>query len=315
MSDRRRQLELLHATRFDLLWFPAGALRTQSGLAPGERRPCPTCGHTARPGWVVDRFDRPRPCTVCGGASEPTGSGGQWLRKDAGKGFVFVDRMDASRQPIGDAATKASARPRRRVRCDACAGAGAHGNGRRCTVCDGDGWRDLHRFDLRLDTAGTGSVDALTESIMRRDRAGSYHEYEQALAGVARHVNKPPMFAMLTVNAARALRLLDELYLPPAVRLEHDLGDQERQLVDLAFAYIDSRMPDPIRVPPDVRANAKLIVERRTTAKGRGAPLKVRDAEIRRLAAQHRAPQWIAAEYGISVSSVYGIVNRKGAAA
>jgi hypothetical protein len=78
--------------------------------------------------------------------------------------------------------------------------------------------------------------------------------------------------------------------------------------------YIDSRMPDPIRVPGDVRLNERELKDRRTRARGKGGPLKVRDSEIRRLARAH-GPQWIAAEYGLSVSQVYRIVNQTSEAA
>jgi hypothetical protein len=227
---------------------------------------------------------------------------------------VFTDRMDVARAAVGDAETKATARPTKTVRCDSCGGQGAYGNGERCPHCDGVGHRPLHRFDLQLDTGGDqDDADPIDRAIDRRDQSGSYHELEMALAGIVHHVNKPVRFMALTVDGLLALKLLDEVYLPPLTPLE-EMTPWRQALVELALAYIDSRMPDPIRVPGDVRLNERELKDRRTRARGKGGPLKVRDSEIRRLARAH-GPQWIAAEYGLSVSQVYRIVNQTSEAA
>lgn len=306
MPDRRKQIELLITTRYDNLWFPTGSLRTSSGFAPSQRVPCPECGHRDTPGWIVDRFDRKRPCTACGGRTEQR-DGGQWRASDRGRGYVFTDRMDVARAAVGDAETKATARPTRMVRCDSCGGQGAYGNGERCPHCDGAGQRPLHRFDLQLDTGGSDDADPIDRAIDRRDQSGSYHELELALAGIVHHVNKPVVFLALTLNGPLAVRLLDDAYLPPITPVE-SMSVWRQSLVELALAYVDSRMPDPIRVPTDVRLNERIRRDHRTKARGKGGPLKVRDSEIRKLARVH-GPQWIAAEYGLSVSSVYRIVN------
>jgi hypothetical protein len=322
VADRRRQIIQLIGSRYDLLHFPSGALRTSAGLAPGEKRPCPSCGHTATPGWITDKFEgkskqaRRRPCRVCGGAVEPSGRGGQYVRKDAGKGFVYVDRMDAQRVPVGDAETKASARPRKTVKCDRCQDIGGKATGvignDPCPSCNGTGTRDLHVFDLRLDVRDDADVDALTAAIERRDQAGSYHELEAALRGVYAHTNKPLMFAALTVNARQALRLLDEIYLPPVDRQLHQLTTFEQSLVELALAYIDTRMPDPIRVPPDVRVNERELEKHLAVARGRGADprsLAQRDKQIRQWARENLPYPWICQQTGLKDRQVREIIN------
>jgi DNA-binding NarL/FixJ family response regulator len=71
-------------------------------------------------------------------------------------------------------------------------------------------------------------------------------------------------------------------------------------------------MPDPIRVPASVRANQLELAGRRTRAKGRSSDpnaLARRDLEIRQHHRTGRPAQWIAAEYGLSVSTVYEVLN------
>jgi hypothetical protein len=306
MADRRRQIQQLLATRYDGLWFPGGALRTDSGLVPTKRVACPDCGSSETPGWRVDSFKRRTPCVTCGGKPGE--------RPKGGKGVVAVDPMDSQRQVIGSSDTAASSRPRRRVKCDACQDIDGTPTGvvkgERCTVCGGDGWRDLHRFDLALDVREDVDVDALTASIARRDAAGSYHELDLALAGISRVVNKPLIYLALTVNATEARRLLDDLYLTRA-RDERSLTQFERALVDLALLYLDSRMPDPIRVPADVIANDRL---RRDAAKAKGQALndhqrKARDQQIRQWAREGRPYSWIRSQVGLSDRQVREIIN------
>lgn len=315
MPDRRRQIELLLATRFDFDWLPAGAIRTTSGLAPTRRVPCPACASGDRPGWVPERRNgvvkRWLPCTTCGGR-EAT----ETAKAKRGRGFIAVDPMDSEQRAVGSTDTHATARPRKRVRCDACAGEGATAKGR-CARCDGSGWRDLHQFDLHLDLHESGELDALTAAIVRRDKAGSYHELDLALAGISRHVNKPLRFAALTVNADRARRLLDQVYLTKTVTLM-GLSAFDQALVELAMAYLDMRMPDPIRVPADVVANRKILQHRPRWPKGTALTRierERRNKEIRKLARDGRAYQWIAAEFGLSDRQLREIINGRTEAA
>jgi hypothetical protein len=316
LERNHQAVKLLIGSRFDGLYLPPGALRTVSGFAPGATRPCPNCGHTATPGWITDAFKRRRPCAACGGAGGPSGKGGQWVAKDAGSGRVAYDPMDTKEAAVGSTSTFATARPRKTVKCDSCGGEGAYPNGHRCTVCGGSGRRDQHVFELALDTHDNDERNDMLDKFERartlRDASGSYHELDLALAGVIHHVNKPARYQWLTDNAVAALRLLDELYLPPITRFETDLDHVDRALVDLALAYIVDRMPDRIKVPPDVRANALELEAHRRRARGRGSDpraLEQRDREIRGLVRRDVPTQWIAAEFGLSVSQVNRIAG------
>lgn len=267
-------------------------------------------------GWSKDRFGKKRPCAACGG--RPAAPGEEFpdgLPFQKGSGEVERDAMDATGARVGSVATVATARPRDRVTCDRCAGAGVW-KGERCALCDGDGKRDLHAFNLAIDTAS--NPDPLEDAITRRDKSGSYHELDLALAGLSKHVNKPQRFQPLTSRARQVRELLDAVYLPPAERDYADLDTEEQQLVELALAYIESRMPDPIRVPGAVVANDKVRRERRTKAKGPWADpraLAQRDTEIRKLARQGRPAPWIAQEYGISPRLVWDIIRGEEGAA
>jgi hypothetical protein len=227
----------------------------------------------------------------------------------AGAGEVARDPMDALGVRVGSEATVASARPRRTVRCDACDGDGVR-RGVRCVRCDGVGRRELHAFDLHLG-GGESSGDPLTDAIEARDRSGSYRELDLALAGVIHHVNKPARYRVLTRHGVRVLRLLDDLWLPPASVLLEDLDGWSQALVERALEYIVWRMPDPIRVPAGVVANAREHREHRLRVKGRsaanGAVVK-RDAEIRGLVRRGVPTQRVAFDYGLSVRRVNQIV-------
>lgn len=290
MADRRRQTLQLLATRDDLRWLPPGALRTRAGLAPAQSRPCPDCGHGPRPGWLLDRFGRATPCRRCGGATEPSGRGayaGSFVARDGGSGRVWFDPMDAQRVDVGDATSTATARPRATVRCDACNGDGAHGNQRRCDVCGGSGRRDLHAFELRVDLE-PGDVDPVDRAIEARDRAGSYRALDLALDELR----------------ARSWRL------HAALLAAVDAGEPLSARLEVALRFLVDRMPEPIRVPGDVRANELERRRQHERARGtRGLTADARNREIRRLVLRdHRPTQWVAGEFGLSPSQVNRIV-------
>jgi len=307
VADRRQQIRQLIASRYDGLYLPPGSLTTRAGLVPAELEPCTACGgilirddfgnvlrRRKGRGWIRDAFKRRQDCTTC-----------------AGDGEVARDPMDAQRVRVGSSTTTATARPRRTVPCDRCHSTGLF-RGERCPSCAGAGRRELHAFELALDTRDVDERDPLAAAIEERDRTGSYHELERALAGIRVHVNKPARYQWLTDNATVALRLIDEVLVPPPARAEWQLDPGERALLDLALAYIDSRMPATIRVPVEVRANARILRDRRTRAKGRGSDpraLEQRNREIRQHHRQGRSVQWLAAEYELSVATVYEILN------
>lgn len=288
MPDRRQQILQLLATRYDGLYQPPGSLTTPAGLVAANVEPCTSCGgtlirddfgHTIRRrkgrGTVRDRYGRPHECTTCAGAGE-----------------VARDPMDAHGVRVGSTDTTSTARPRHRKTCDRCNGTGVWKRDR-CTLCDGEGRRDVHVFELRLDDGRRDTRDAeerMADAIDARNQAGSYREIERALA-MLRARNRAAHAALLAA--------VDQQLVPFPGPLEPVL------------AFLDQRMPDPIRVPVDVRANARERREWARRAKGRSASpqaLENRDREIRQALRKGAPTQRVAFEYGLSVSQVNRIV-------
>lgn len=294
---RRDRLILLLGSWHDFLPSPKGSLRTVAGLAPGRRVVCPDCGFGDRRGFRVDRFKRSVPCETCGGRFAGPG-----VRAKRGRGFVAVDAMDADRQPIrvehGDVGTK----PAPTKLCDSCGGTGVGGahldeTGREfraaCDRCAGSGRRSVAVFDLALEP-DRGDADTAAESaIERRAAAGSYFELDRALAELR---SAWPSLYRAVVSAY----------------VDGDEEARKLRLVEVGLVFLERRLPDPIRVPAGVVRAAKLAKARRALAVGRGAgrmQIEKRDKEIRSLIRQGRPSQWVAAEYGLSVSTVNRICS------
>lgn len=299
MTDRERILLLLGSLH-DFSFFPPGSLRTTSGLGPSAKRPCPDCGLTDTPGWLLDRFKRREPCVTCGGKAGK--------RAKVGRGWVYVDRMDSERRPIGASDVGATTRPAATVPCDACSASGVgkphldeHGGEYRdpCSRCGGSGRRSVTRFELAADDPDRQpSGDALTDAIERRNAAGSYRELEQALAVLPRGMRR----LVVAVHVAGRK--------PP-------VGEDALARIESGLTFVEAVMPQPIVVPGAVRAAARAARDRRS-AVGQGAgkaALVKRDKDIRAEARQGRPTQWLAQKHGLSVSQVNRIVNGKAEAA
>jgi hypothetical protein len=301
MSDRRRpQLELalrhLHDIREPSPKAPS--MRAEAGFAPAHRIPCPDCGHTDDPGWHVDGFKRRTPCVTCGG--QPADQG---RKAKGGKGVVMVDPMDADRKAIGSTDTHATARPVRMVKCDACQDAAGEPTGmfrgERCPYCDGAGKRPLHVFNLQLDTREQADVilDHVQRQVDQRTKDTRWVQLERALCDLARH-------------SWAARRLVERVYIVDAITLA-ELSMPGLEKLELGMRYLLTRLPLDWSAPAGLRANERLLRDRRTRARGRGQEVGRRDKEIREHARAGRSPGWIAAEYGLSVRTVYEVVNRK----
>ena len=286
MADRRRQIVQLLGSRHDGIYLPAGSLVTPAGLVPAEREPCAVCGgillrddfgkeirRRKGRGWIYDRYRRRQPCTACDEA-----------------GWIARDPMDTQHVRVGSSTTTSTARPVRTVMCDACAGDGVR-LGQRCARCEGEGRRPLHVFELQLDTSGERSGDALTDAIESRTDSGSYLELDRALAALRTHDR----------DAHTRLLAAIDTHLAP-------LPDD----CEPALAFLDARMPDPIRVPAQVVANAREQAEWRRRVKGRAVSngaVKKRDQDVRALIRSGVPTQRVAFEYGLSVSQVNRIVR------
>lgn len=213
---------------------------------------------------------------------------------------------------IGEAGVGLGSRPARTVPCDACGASGVgvphlDEEGReyrdKCPRCDGSGRRVVAApFDLAVDDGERGQawpgIDP--ERLAARDRLGSYHELELALEALQ---DRHP-------RCHGALMACWERLGEPGPGLQ-------RQLAEVGLAYVDRRMPDPIRVPNGLARNAK---ERAAALKAvRGSrssqALEVRDAEIRKMIRKGRPTQWVAQQFGLSVRRVNAIVQGEAEAA
>lgn len=242
---------------------------------------------------------------TCGGRAEERDevSGRVVVRARRGLGRVRIDPMDRERRPIGSVETPDA--PARVVTalCDECGGAGAHGNGRRCSTCDGSGRRSWSPFVLRVDDEpGAGDVGgAWLNAIVRRDRLGDYAPLERALAEL-RHVD--------VVDGPRLHRLWVRRYV-----LGHadELADVDRDRLEVAWAFIESRMPAAPRVPGNVRRAERARRRHLETVRGRWADPGARarrDTEIRRrYNAGDETVEELIRTFGVSRATVYEAIH------
>lgn len=317
MSDRRTQIVLLLGSLFDFDHEPltgTGKIVRRASIAgkgsPSHWQPCPHCEGGSKRG----KFGKLEPCAKCGATGK--------LRIDDYTGEVVVTDEDRE-VSLGELIR----RDTKHVQCPDCQDLhgqstglleGRMNNAPRCRRCDGKlvvpvagSWLSAPYGEER---ASGDAVDAMLHAIERRNELGSYHELEQALAGIAHHVNKPPRFTALTYEATRALRLLTEVHVVGS-RERSSLSRFEEALHELAMSYLDSRMPTPIRVPRDVVRNAR---ERQQVLKGNalnGLSRERRDKQIRQWDRQGKPRQWIGQQTGLSDRQLREIINGKGVAA
>jgi hypothetical protein len=248
MNDRLLAVSLLLRSLADLRFEPqswGSALRRQaiSGEGPSERIECATC----KGDGVVRVRGIEVPCSAegCGG-----------------RGWLFVDSY--THRPIGTMNTGTSQNTRA-VRCDACGGQGAFGNGRRCSRCGGSGWIEVAADLLRatrvgpafasLDWAPSPLLAALDEGFpgagaayRQRLQAGSYEELGSALD------------LLRAVNRRRHL-LVWRVYVL-AEREPEGLPDLWRVRLHLGMEFLAAEMPEVIRVPGWAARNERRRRER-----------------------------------------------------
>jgi hypothetical protein len=196
--------------------------QAKAGEGPSERISCESCGGEGR------RRIRgvERQCEPC-----------------SGRGWIVVDAYTGRR--VGTAETEL-VDPRRRVRCDACGGDGAHGNGRRCSRCDGRGevaaperpvrpWRGQGIALLKADAPELGPGDPVIACMERRQLAGSYDELGLALACL--RLEYRGRYRLLVGVFVEAEREVEQLHIDEALAVEQ------------ALRYLRGLMPEEIRVP------------------------------------------------------------------
>lgn len=306
MLDRRAQIVLLLGSLFDYTLepenFTAKVVRrgaTAGKGSPSHWQPCPSCDS----GSVRNRFGKLEPCERCGATGK--------LRIDDYTGDVVVtdEARDVSLAELIRRDTK-------HVKCPDCQDLAGTATGvirgQPCRRCQGSGEAAVAGSWLSEpadpDRTGGDALDAMLHAIERRNRLGSYHELELALAGIAHHANKPLRFTALTIEAARALRIVTAVHVVRS-REQQSLTLFEDALYELAMAYLEWRMPDPIVVPREVIRNGE---ERQKALKGsalNGLSRERRDKQIRQWDRAGKPRQWIAQQSGLSDRQLREIIN------
>lgn len=242
MTPRLHQVALLLRSLRDLEYSPPTwtgqlvARQSRPGEGPSKRSLCEHCngeGHIRRRGL-------PFPCEPC-----------------SSRGWIVTDAY--TERPIGSLETGVLTRLVA-VRCDACAGHGAHGNGRRCDYCAGAGVTELPlqrltavRIRLSADSSSLGAGDPVIACMERRERSGSYEELGLALAA-------------LRLELPRAFRTVVRVYLEASVELD-SLDERGQLRHQVGLTYLSRLMPEEIRVPSWAARNER---RRREQLKRRG---------------------------------------------
>ena len=227
------------------------------------------------------------------------------------------------------------------TRCDRCGGSGdgkaRFERGRRttlCELCGGTGRRVWSKTEPpRTPDDADLILDAVTRHVSKR-RDGAllvYARLEKHLAGLVKHVNKPPEFSLLRGREYEAQRLLVGTYVPdhaayaearldPFTAAEARLSDEDRRLVDVALAYLAYELLrdlGSIPVPADVREAERSREKWLDAVKNTRGPAKqARDRELKRL---HREQGWqvpaLARRAGLSERQVQEILFGRSSAA
>jgi len=290
--NRRERILLLASSLYDGLPAPATwrsnplNYRSEPGRpSPSVKELCATCDGS---GIVTDAFKRTQACTHCGG-----------------KGYRKIDPYTRDTgETVDEQILKSETR---RVECDRCAGSGVWKH-ERCELCDGSGKRSVGRYVFKdvpePDPDGWSEWD---RAITRRNETGSYHELEVCLAELAR-------------RSLHLWRAFCAIYVAPQgkpfespsearIRAYSGLLGHQKTWVEQAILFLEAHMPREVRVPADVIANYRRDPTANLLhAKGRSAPIGLRDEEIRKRYREGQTPTAIIQETGLSKSRVYEII-------
>lgn len=226
--DRQRQVVLLLRTLTDYDYQP----KTWTGSLVGRQ-----AVRGEGPSATID-------CQVCGGEGKRRVRGIVTVCDECkGRGTVVVDAYTERR--VGTLETDLVERVRW-VKCDACGGAGAHGNQRRCERCpERPGWvkapeRPIRPFrglaaPVTAEAPELGRGDPVIACMERRQLAGSYEELGLAL-GCLRLEWRHRYLLVISVYVEAEFEE-DEAPGPTAMMLAESLG------------YLERLMPEEIRVP------------------------------------------------------------------
>ncbi len=243
--------------------------REDSGEAPSTTRQCETCqGHGKR---------GKQACAPCNGTGHIT--------------------VDAYTERAVSTSTQHVTRIRL-VKCDSCAGHGAHGNGRRCWHCDGTGQRNApdteHTFEATARSVSTQTV-WISDRKARQYASGSYAELEDALL---RLQGADPNLHRYVLHHV----VYGETYVAT---------DSSSLLIAEACEWLAVWMPKPVKVPAHVhRSTSK-------PPKGNGAGktlLGQRNEQVRAYRAAGLSLAKIGARMNLTKQRVSQILNEREAA-
>lgn len=289
------------------VWTPSGAIR---GESPGRRELCETCEGTGRVGRGA--------CRRC-----------------SGRGYHWIDPQ-SEQEVVSEETTYAQLIQYTRVRCDGCGGSG------RLTASTSrdPGLRDLLEVDGERHwwrqaerprcghCRGSGSIEVVDDHLMERKlwelareeaaRAGEIvsedlldlrarREQEHWSGGSYRELAS--VLRQFELRAPRLhAALMRHVVWEPGV---YTVGPALQQRIEYAVEWIAERMPDPIRVPSEVKtAHARKHVLWRHRSPAAEHARRKRDAEIAALVLDHgQAPERVAEIHAVSAKRVRQIVS------
>lgn len=219
------------------------ARNAKRGELPANRVPCPACDGTKerRVRGVL------RPCDRC--LSE----------KGVPRGWEYQDLMIRVkfRRPVGSTET-GTVTEWKTVPCDVCGGEGVtlapryRGDNNRCLRCGGSGrdeltlqqWRATRTISYTLEHQGfLRSGDPVLDCLTARQRSGSYDELLLCLGQL--HEAWPALFRLVRDRYVQGQAL-------GSARLE-------RLAEEGGLVFLETRMPERIRVPGWVRERARRL--------------------------------------------------------
>lgn len=235
---------------------------------PSSRVECETCQGQGKFGKQRDRT-----CARC-----------------KGRGFRVIDSYDRKQREVGSEQTEPVERTSR-IRCDACAGQGVHGNGRLCGYCSGQGHRFVAESSLVRAAASAFATPAELSKRERQYRQGSYAELEDALRWLEREL--PPLYSLT----------LRHLIYPNEVTI---ISPRIRERLEQACELLAHRLPAHIRVPGWARKDEESPV-RGNGRWANGHAQAKRNDEIRALLEQGVSARELGERFGLSTKRIYDV--------